>query len=186
MEIQKETGKNVFCIFQLRFHPAILALKERIKQGPAGKKYTVGLNYITPRGKWYRYSWKGDVERSGGVATNIGLHFFDLLLWLFGDVQMVNADKPSATRSTGTLLLENAEVQWLLSIDANDLPENITKSGKTVFRSLNIDGELIDFSRGMEDLHTIAYSEILKGNHIGLSEARKGIQLVHNIRTYAT
>jgi UDP-N-acetyl-2-amino-2-deoxyglucuronate dehydrogenase len=182
LEMEKETGKNVYTILQLRLHPAILALKEKIKNGPADKKYKVGLTYITPRGHWYQHSWKGDVEKSGGIATNIGLHFFDILLWLFGDVKENKVEEHSSKTASGRLILEKADVKWVLSIDENMMPDQAMRYDKKTFRLLSIDGEEVEFSNSFEELHTRSYEQILAGNGVSLYETKKGIQLVHDVR----
>lgn len=182
MEIEKETGRNVFTILQLRLHPAIVALKEKIDKSPAGKKYKVNLKYITSRGHWYHTSWKGDVQKSGGIATNIGVHFFDMLMWIFGDVQENTVTEHNAVKSSGILELEKASVSWMLSIDAGSLPAAIQASGKRTFRALKINEEEFEFSEGFTDLHTKSYDEILKGNGFKLTETKAAIELVHKIR----
>jgi UDP-N-acetyl-2-amino-2-deoxyglucuronate dehydrogenase len=178
-EIENETGHQVFTILQLRLHPSVIALKEKVSKAPAGKKFNILLQYITPRGHWYHTSWKGDIQKSGGIATNIGIHFFDLLLWIFGDVIINNVSTHNASTAAGFLGLEKADVNWTLSIDSTLLPAQA--QGKT-FRSLEIDGEIFEFSEGFTDLHTQSYKNILTGNGFGLSEVRKSIQLVHDIR----
>ena len=184
MEIEKETGGQVFTILQLRLHPAIMALKEKIAAGPADKKYDVNLQYITSRGHWYHTSWKGDVEKSGGIATNIGVHFFDMLMWIFGNVKENNVTEHTANTAAGNLALEKANVNWMLSIDANTLPADAKAAGKRTFRTLTIDGESFEFSDGFTELHTKSYEEILKGDGFRISETLKAIEVVHNIRSY--
>ena len=181
-EIESETGGHVYTILQLRLHPAIIALKEKIKTASERKKHKINLTYITSRGNWYHSSWKGDIQKSGGIATNIGVHFFDMLLWIFGDV--VNNEVLEHGRDTarGILELGNAEVNWMLSINENMLPPDIRKAGKRTYRSLSIDGEAFEFSEGFTELHTISYQQILSGNGFRLSETRKAVQLVHEIR----
>jgi len=183
-EIEKETGNQVFSILQLRLHPAIIALKEKIDSGPAGKKYTVDLQYITSRGHWYHTSWKGDMSKSGGIATNIGVHFFDMLMWIFGDVKENLLREHSSSTASGELELENASVKWKLSIDANQLPADIKAAGKRTYRALEIDGESFEFSDGFTELHTKSYEQILAGNGFPLTETRKSIELVHAIRNF--
>ena len=182
MEIEKETGGEVFTILQLRLHPAIIALKEKIAAAPAGKKYTVNLQYITSRGHWYHTSWKGDMEKSGGIATNIGVHFFDMLLWVFGAVKENRVTDHTAQTASGQLELERANVSWMLSIDANTLPEEAKAAGKRTYRTLTIDGEGFEFSDGFTELHTKSYDEILKGNGFRIKETKAAIELVHKIR----
>ena len=181
MEMEKETGKQVFTILQLRLHPAIIALREKVQASP-GKKYEVDLRYITSRGHWYHISWKGDIQKSGGIATNIGIHFFDMLLWIFGDVNENTVHQHSNETASGTLILEKANVNWFLSIDENTLPGDVRETGKRTFRSLTINEEQFEFSEGFTDLHTRSYEEILSGRGFPLSEARKSIELVHSIR----
>jgi UDP-N-acetyl-2-amino-2-deoxyglucuronate dehydrogenase len=182
MEIEKETGNKVYTILQLRLHPAILALKEKIQNGPAGKKYQVDLKYITARGNWYHSSWKGDIHKSGGITTNIGIHFFDLLLWIFGDVKENIVDQHETDNASGKLELVKAQVNWMLSIDGTQLPEEIKKTGIQTYRSLVIDGEEVEFSDGFAELHTRSYEEILRGNGLMLNETKCVIQLLHDIR----
>ena len=184
MEIEKETGRAVFTILQLRLHPAIIALKEKIAAAPAGKKHTVNLQYITSRGNWYHTSWKGDMQKSGGIATNIGVHFFDMLIWIFGDVKTNNVVEHTAQTASGQLELEKANVNWMLSIDASTLPDEAKASSKRTFRTLTIDGDGFEFSDGFTELHTKSYEEILKGNGFPISETYKAIELVHKIRNY--
>jgi len=181
MEIEKETGKKISTILQLRLHPAIIALKEKVQKNP-GKKYDIDLRYITSRGHWYHISWKGDSQKSGGIATNIGIHFFDMLIWIFGDVKTNEVIQHSPETASGKLELERANVNWFLSIDANTLPTDVKQAGKRTFRSLTIDDEAFEFSEGFTELHTRSYEEILKGNGFPVEEARKSIELVHAIR----
>lgn len=181
-EIEKETGKRVFTILQLRLHPAIIELRNKILNGPANKVYDVDLTYITSRGHWYQVSWKGDNAKSGGVATNIGIHFFDMLLWIFGDVKKVSVKELTEDTASGVLELQRARVNWFLSIDANRLPDVAKASGKRTHRSLTMEGTEIEFSDGFTDLHTTSYREILNGNGFGLAEARPSIELAHKIR----
>ena len=184
-EIEKETGKKVFNILQLRLHPSIIALKKKIEDGPKDKVYDIDLTYITSRGKWYFISWKGDIQKSGGVATNIGVHFYDMLTWIFGDVteNIVNISTPS--KAAGFLKLKNANVRWFLSVDYNDIPEEIKAKGQRTFRSITVEGDEIEFSEGFTNLHNLSYIEILKGNGFGLEETKKSIQTVYTIRNSA-
>lgn len=182
MEIEEETKQKVYTILQLRLHPAVIALRERIKNGAADKKYDIKLTYITSRGHWYHTSWKGDIQKSGGIATNIGVHFFDMLLWIFGDVKENIVNEHSTDTASGKLELENASVNWFLSIDANTLPEEVKKAGKRTFRSLTVDGDEFEFSEGFTELHTHSYEEILKGKGFRLTETLPSIKLVHQIR----
>jgi len=182
MEIENETGRKVHTILQLRLHPAIIALREKVRSEKSNTKHKIKLHYITSRGHWYHISWKGDIQKSGGIATNIGVHFFDMLMWIFGDVQENLVHTHGAETASGNLILENAEVEWLLSIDANNLPAEVVQAGKRTFRSMTIDGEAFEFSEGFTELHTISYQQILAGNGFPLAETRKAIQLVHDIR----
>lgn len=182
-EIEKETGRKAFSILQLRLHPDIIALKQRIDSTSPGKKHEIELQYITTRGHWYFSSWKGDISKSGGIATNIGVHFFDMLLWIFGDVKDYKVFQHEKTVSSGSLELEKASVNWMLSIDANELPQEIKNKGKRTYRKLIIDGEAVEFSEGLADLHTQSYENILAGKGFPISETRKSIDLVHKIRS---
>lgn len=184
LEIEKETGRQVFTVLQLRLHPAIVALKEKIMASPAEKRHQVDLQYITSRGHWYHASWKGDIQKSGGIATNIGVHFFDMLLWIFGDVKGNVVTKHTADTAAGTLELEKATVNWMLSIDAETLPAAIKAQGKRTFRTLTINNEAIEFSDGFTELHTQSYNDIISGKGFRLSETRKAIELVHDIRNF--
>jgi UDP-N-acetyl-2-amino-2-deoxyglucuronate dehydrogenase len=181
-EIENETDHKIYTILQLRLHPKIIELKEKIKNGPKGKVYDIDLSYITSRGNWYYISWKGDVQKSGGVATNIGIHFFDMLTWIFGDTtkNIVHISQPN--KAAGYLELENARVRWFLSIDYNDLPESIKEAGKRTFRSIIVDGEEIEFSEGFGELHTTSYREILAGRGFGLNDARQSVITAFTIR----
>jgi UDP-N-acetyl-2-amino-2-deoxyglucuronate dehydrogenase len=181
-EIEKETGHKVFTILQLRLHPAIIALKEKIDAAPPGKKHTVDLQYITSRGHWYHTSWKGDITKSGGIATNIGVHFFDMLMWVFGPVKESIVNMHTKTTTSGNLELEKANVNWMLSIDVNTLPADVKAAGKRTFRTLEIDGEPFEFSEGFTELHTQSYNNIIAGKGFPMSESKRAIDLVHKIR----
>lgn len=181
-EIEKENDRRIFNILQLRLHPAIVALKSKIDNSPTGKIFDFDLTYITSRGRWYFISWKGQSEKSGGIATNIGIHFFDMLLWIFGRVQKNVVHHSAANKAAGLLVLEKARIRWFLSLDSDDLPESVRNKGQQTYRSMIFEGEEIDFSGGFADLHTEAYSEILNGRGFGLNEARPSIQLVYEIR----
>lgn len=183
-EIEKETGNKIFTILQLRLHPAIIELKEKIAAEPKEKKHLIELDYITGRGHWYFASWKGDIQKSGGIATNIGIHFFDMLMWIFGDVKENIVTQHTKDTACGILTLEKATVKWRLSIDINTLPAKVRAAGKRTYRILNIDGNSFEFSEGFTDLHTKSYEEILAGNGFSLSETRRSIQLVHEIRNF--
>ncbi|HWC54793.1 MAG TPA: Gfo/Idh/MocA family oxidoreductase [Chitinophagaceae bacterium] len=183
-EIERETGRSIFTILQLRLHPAIIELREKVQKSPAGKKFDIDLKYITSRGHWYHVSWKGDIQKSGGIATNIGIHFFDMLLWIFGDVKSNKVSQHTDDTASGYLELERANVNWLLSIDSNSLPAEAKKAGKRTFRSMTIDGHEFEFSEGFTELHTKSYEEILNGNGFPISETRRSIEVAHEIRKY--
>lgn len=180
---EQETGKKVYTILQLRLHPVIQALREKISQAGTGQKYDVDLTYITARGSWYYASWKGEMAKSGGVATNIGIHFFDMLIWIFGAVQKNTVHLHSHDRAAGYLELEHARVRWFLSIDENTLPVGAREKGARTFRSIRINDQELEFSEGFTDLHSESYREILGGRGFGLVEALPSIALVHEIRT---
>jgi UDP-N-acetyl-2-amino-2-deoxyglucuronate dehydrogenase len=181
-DIEKETGKRVYTILQLRLHPNIIQLKKEIEAAPADKIFDVDLTYITSRGKWYHHSWKGDEMKSGGIATNIGIHFFDMLLWVFGDLKALKINSYEDDKASGFLELKKARVNWMLSINENDLPVEAKAKGKRTFRSLQMNGKEIEFSDGFTELHTKSYSEILAGRGFGLEDARPSIELAHQIR----
>jgi UDP-N-acetyl-2-amino-2-deoxyglucuronate dehydrogenase len=181
-EIEKETGNRIYTVFQLRLHPRIKELKDKIKNGPADKIHDIDLTYITSRGNWYNISWKGDIHKSGGVATNIGVHFFDMISWIFGDTRQNIVHLSEPNKAAGYLELENARVRWFLSLDSNDLPEGVRNTGKRTFRSITIDGEEIEFSEGFTELHTETYREILEGRGFRIDEARQSIETVYTIR----
>jgi len=181
-EMEQETGKKINTILQLRLHPSIIALKEKIANGPKDKVYDVDLAYLTSRGNWYHYSWKGNAKKSGGISTNIGIHFYDMLTWIFGDVKESIVHEHGEKRAAGFLQLQKARVRWVLSVDENDLPDNVKLKGQRTFRSITVEGEEIEFSKGFTDLHTLSYQEILRGNGFGLDDARKSIEIVYDIR----
>lgn len=181
-EIERESGGKIYNILQLRVHPSIIALKEKVENSAADKKYDIDLTYITSRGNWYFTSWKGDIRKSGGVASNIGIHFFDMLMWIFGEVKHSELHYTDESKMGGFLELENANVKWFLSVDRNDLPEVAKAEGKPTFRSITVDGEEIEFSGGFTDLHTLTYREILAGKGFGLDDARPSIRLVSELR----
>jgi len=183
--IEEETGKKVYNILQLRLHPSIIALKERVQkelEENPDKMYDVDLTYLTSRGKWYFVSWKGDEEKSGGIASNIGVHFYDMLSWIFGEVKenIVHLKQPDT--NAGILRLKNANVRWFLSVNYNYLPDDIKKQGQTTYRSITIEGDEIEFSSGFKDLHTRSYEEIMNNNGFGLNEAYRSIDIVSQIR----
>jgi UDP-N-acetyl-2-amino-2-deoxyglucuronate dehydrogenase len=182
MNIEKESGKKIYNILQLRLHPGIIELKKRIEKGDPGKIYDIDLTYITSRGHWYYTSWKGDITKSGGVATNIGVHFFDMLTWIFGDIRENTVHIHEHDRAAGFLQLAKARVRWFLSINHNTLPKEIRDKGMRTYRSLTIEGEGFEFSGGFTELHTRSYEEIFKGNGFRISEAVKSINAVYDIR----
>ena len=182
LEIESDTGRKVNTILQLRVHPAITELRERILRGPKDKKCEVDLTYITSRGKWYLQSWKGNDKRSGGIATNIGVHFFDMLHFIFGKLQENKVHLSEETRAGGYLEYEHARVRWFLSIDINDVPAHVREQGQRTFRSITVDGQEIEFSGGFTDLHTRSYEQILAGRGFGLEENRVAIETVAHIR----
>jgi UDP-N-acetyl-2-amino-2-deoxyglucuronate dehydrogenase len=179
--MEKETGHRISSILQLRLHPAIMALKERIEK--AGDAiYDIDLTYVTSRGQWYLVSWKGDEQKSGGVTMNIGIHFFDMLMWIFGPVQKNVVHVLTPTYAAGYLELKRARVRWFLSVDAKDIPASAFAKGARTYRSLTLNGEEFEFSEGFGDLHTKSYEQILAGHGFGLDAVRPSIQLVHDIR----
>ncbi|WP_373332381.1 Gfo/Idh/MocA family protein [Thiopseudomonas alkaliphila] len=182
LEVEKDTGKKVNTILQLRVHPAIIALKKKVEASKADKKHEVDLTYITSRGKWYLHSWKGDTKKSGGIATNIGVHFFDMLHFIFGRLQNSQVHVVSETKAGGYLEYENARVRWFLSVDINDVPAEIRAAGQRTYRSITVDGEEIEFSGGFTELHNRSYEEILAGRGFGLEENRTAIETVSAIR----
>ena len=183
--IENETGKKVYNILQLRLHDSIIELKERVekelKENP-NKIYDIDLTYLTSRGKWYFESWKGKEDKSGGIASNIGVHFYDMLSWIFGDVAENIVHVKTADTNAGYFKLKNATVRWFLSVNYNYIPQDIRDSGLRTYRSITVDGEEIEFSGGFTDLHTKSYEEILKGNGFGLDEAYGSIRTVSTIR----
>ena len=181
-KIEKETGKRIYNILQLRVHPSIIALKEKIDNGPKDKIYDIDLTYLTSRGTWYYTSWKGDISKSGGIATNIGVHFFDMLSWIFGDLKQNVVHINTHDRSSGYLEFEKARVRWFLSINYDVLPDEIKAKGQRTYRSITVEGEELEFSGGFTDLHTVSYQEILNGNGYGLEAPRQAIEIVHAIR----
>lgn len=180
--VERETGRRVYNILQLRHHAAILALRQKVAAAPADTKFDVELTYITSRGKWYMESWKGDPRKSFGVATNIGVHFYDMLHFVFGKLQRNVVHHSGAAKAAGYLEYERARVRWFLSIDAGDLPGEV-KGKKPTFRSIDISGEQLEFSEGFTDLHTTSYQEILAGRGYGLEDARHCIETVNVIRS---
>jgi len=180
--LEQEFQKKVYTILQLRVHEQLVALKEKLHLNSNASKKEVVLTYITSRGKWYDYSWKGNPQKSGGIATNIGVHFFDLLIWLFGNVVSSELHISESRRMSGFLELENAYVSWYLSIESDDLPYEVKRNGKTSYRCITINGEEMQFSEGFTDLHTRVYERTLSGNGFGIQDARPSIELVYNLR----
>ena len=181
-KVETETGRRIWNILQLRVHPSIIALKDKIDNGPKDKIYDVDLTYLTSRGHWYFTSWKGDVSKSGGIATNIGVHFYDMLSWVFGSVKKNVVHVHTHDRASGYLELERARVRWFLSIDYDIIPDEIKDKGQRTYRSITIEGEELEFSGGFTDLHTKSYEQILEGNGYGVQEAQQAIEIVHDIR----
>ena len=181
-DIEKDTGGRINNILQLRLHPSIIALKKEVEEGPTEKVYDIDLSYLTSRGKWYHVSWKGDRQKSGGIATNIGIHFFDMLTWIFGSVKGNVTHILEDDRAAGFLDLERARVRWFLSVNYDFIPEHTKAIGQRTYRSITVEGEEIEFSHGFTNLHTRSYEEILAGNGFGLQEAKPSIEIVHEIR----
>ena len=173
MDIEKESGQKINTILQLRLHPSIIALKNKVMSAPKKEKYDIDLTYITSRGKWYDISWKGDESKSGGIATNIGVHFYDMLSWIFGEVQENVVHLRAKDKSSGYLEFKNARVRWFLSINEHDLPSHIQEKGQRTYRSITIDDEELEFSSGFTDLHTKSYEHILKGKGFGYGRGSK-------------
>jgi len=182
-EIEADTGQRVNTILQLRVHPAIMALREQVAAEVRDRKHEVDLTYITSRGHWYLQSWKGDERKSGGIATNIGVHFFDMLHFIFGDLQENRVHLSEDTRAAGYLEYERARVRWFLSLDLGDVPEGPRSEGQRTYRSITVDGGEIEFSGGFTDLHTRSYEAVLAGRGFGLEENRTAIETVAHIRT---
>lgn len=181
-EIEQETGKKIYNVLQLRLHPAIMALRQKVLSAPADKVFEVDLSYITSRGKWYFSSWKGNSEKSGGVATNIGVHFFDMLIWIFGNLKSGVVNYSSNDTVAGYMELEQARVRWFLSINDAYLPKVIQAKGQRTYRSITVEKEEVEFSGGFTDLHTLTYQNILSGGGYGLEDTRRSIELVYGIR----
>ena len=182
IELEEEYNNKVHTILQLRHHEAILELKDKIANGAADKVYDIDLTYITSRGNWYYTSWKGDESKSGGIASNIGVHFFDMLQWIFGPMQSFSVNEKTRDTNSGTLKLKRANVNWYLSINSNNLPDQAKQEKLTTFRTLSIEGESIEFSKGFTDLHTVSYQKILQGFGYGLKDAKNSIEIVSQIR----
>lgn len=181
-QIEKETGCKIYNVLQLRVHPAIVSLKKKIQSSSNNEKFNIDLTYITSRGRWYSHSWKGDNSKSGGIAANIGIHFFDMLMWIFGSVKFNEVHYSNDKKMSGYLELENAKVRWFLSVDRNDLPDEAIDKGSPTFRSITVDGDEIEFSGGFTDLHTLVYRDILAGGGFGIEDARPSINLVYELR----
>ncbi len=181
-EIERETGHNIYTVLQLRLHPKIIELREKILNGPKDKIYDVDLTYITCRGNWYFISWKGDLQKSGGVATNIGIHFFDMLSWIFGPVNTNLVHLSCHDKAAGYLELERARVRWYLSLDYRDIPGAFLNNGQRTYRSVKVGGEEVEFSEGFTDLHTATYKEILAGRGFGIEDARRSVEIAYTIR----
>ncbi|OUS31653.1 oxidoreductase [Gammaproteobacteria bacterium 45_16_T64] len=181
-EIESDTGKRIHTILQLRLHPSIIRLKQDVALAKADKKHDVELTYITSRGRWYMNSWKGDVRKSGGIATNIGVHFFDMLHYIFGSVQKSTVHSCSESTSSGLIEYENARVRWFLSIDSAYIPDEILAKGQRTYRSITVDTKEVEFSDGFTDLHTQSYQKILDNKGFGLEDNRTAIETVADIR----
>lgn len=180
--VEENTGRKIYNVLQLRVHPSIKELKNKLNAEIRNTKYDVELSYFTSRGNWYNTSWKGDELKSGGVATNIGVHFFDMLSWLFGEVQKLKVTQNDQNTVSGFLELKNARVKWILSTDSKKLPIQAIQQNKRTYRSIKIDGEELEFSGGFTDLHNQVYQDILDGNGYGLEDARAAIEIVSRIR----
>ena len=181
-KMEQETGHRIYTILQLRLHESIIALKQKVDSAPRNKIYDVELTYITSRGNWYYTSWKGDEHKSGGVATNIGIHFYDMLQWVFGNVKSNIVHVSTHDRVAGYLELDRARVRYFLSINADTLPQCALEGGKRTYRAINIDGEEFEFSQGFTELHTESYKHILRGEGFGIEDARNAINIVYDIR----
>ncbi len=181
-ETEKETGKHIYNILQLRLHPSVIALKKQVDAAPKDKTFDIDLTYLTSRGNWYYASWKGDQSKSGGIATNIGVHFYDMLTWIFGDVKKSTVHIHTHDRAAGFLELERANVRWFLSINYDLIPEHLKEKGLRTYRSIEIENQEFEFSGGFTELHTRSYEEILKGNGFRIGTSRKAIEMVYDIR----
>ena len=184
--IENESGKKIWNILQLRLHKTIIDLKKKVETSPKNKIFDIDLTYITSRGKWYYVSWKGNKHKSGGIATNIGIHFFDMLAWIFGNKKNSVVHQNYHDRASGLLEFEKARVRWFLSINYDLIPKNIKEKGQRTYRSISIEGEDLEFSDGFTELHTKSYSEILNGNGFGIDECRKSVEIAHEIRNSET
>ncbi len=184
-ELEAESGKHIYTILQLRLYPGIKKLKQKIEEGPAEKVYDIDLQYITSRGRWYFFSWKGEMQKSGGVATNIGIHFFDMLSWIFGEVKGLEVMESRPEKAKGRLEFEKARVNWFLSVNEKDLPRKAIEQGKRTYRSIVVDKEVVEFSDGFADLHTESYREILAGRGFRVETARPSVEIAQKIRMAA-
>jgi UDP-N-acetyl-2-amino-2-deoxyglucuronate dehydrogenase len=180
--MERETGRKAYSILQLRLHPEIIKLKKEVEESPSNKTFDFDLTYQTSRGKWYYTSWKGDESKSGGIATNIGVHFFDMLAWIFGDVLKNDVHIHTHDRAAGYIEFKRARIRWFLSINYDTLSSEIKELGKRTYRSLNVNGKEIEFSEGFTDLHTKSYEQILKGEGFRISESKAAVEIVHQIR----
>lgn len=181
-QMERETGNRIWNILQLRVHPSIIALKDKIEKAPKDKIFDIDLTYLTSRGNWYYTSWKGSQEKSGGIATNIGVHFFDMLGWIFGAIKKNTVHLHEHDRASGYLELERANVRWFLSISEDVLPKEVVEKNQRTYRSITVEGEELEFSGGFTDLHTESYKEIINGNGYGIEDARQAIETVYTIR----
>lgn len=181
-DLERESGKKVYNILQLRLHPSVIELKKKVEASPKDKVFDIDLTYLTSRGKWYYTSWKGDVSKSGGIATNIGVHFYDMLIWVFGNVKQNIVHLHEHDRAAGYLELEKARVRWFLSINYDVIPDHIKETGARTYRSIMIEEEEFEFSGGFTELHTMSYQDVLDGGGFRIGEARKAIEIVHDIR----
>jgi UDP-N-acetyl-2-amino-2-deoxyglucuronate dehydrogenase len=182
MELEKEYPNKVNTILQLRHHQAIVELKNKIEKGPKDKIYDIDLKYITSRGNWYYSSWKGDIDKSGGIASNIGIHFFDMLQWIFGTMKSYSIEIKTRDTNSGTLILERAMVKWFLSINSDNLPKTSIQNESSTYRNLSIEGDSIEFSKGFSDLHSVSYQKIIEGKGYGLEDAKNSVNMVSKIR----
>lgn len=180
--LEQESNKDIYTILQLRLHPSVIALKQKVENGPKDKIYDIDLSYITSRGKWYAISWKGDISKSGGVTTNIGVHFFDMLSFVFGETKKSEVHLLQDNKAAGYLEMEKARVRWFLSLDHNDIPQEQKNQGQNTFRSILMEGDNFEFSGGFTDLHTVSYQNILSGKGFRIKEAKQSIEMVHAIR----
>ena len=185
-EMEQQYGKKIFTVLQLRLHPEVIRIKKEIDSADSGEKKEITLTYITRRGRWYHQSWKGDQEKSGGLAMNIGVHFFDFLMWIFGKVKRSFLHISTGQKMAGVLELEKARIRWFLSIDETDLPNSVKEAGGYAYRSIKVDDQEIDLSAGFTDLHTEVYKDILAGNGFGIDQAQDAIELIYQIRTSTT